>query len=91
MTLLHAYTASTESRRFIRINDTNLAGIRFTIVFKRDHFGKKGQFSPLQIPYLKLRRRAFLYQKMRDKLIEHKQYIQKYGQDLPEVAGWKWK
>ena len=36
-------------------------------------------------------RGAFLYQKMRDKLVEHKQYIQKYGVDLPEVATWKWK
>ena len=35
-------------------------------------------------------RGAYLYQKMKDKLIEHKQYIHKYGLDLPEVAGWKW-
>ncbi|MCR4739768.1 MAG: phosphoketolase family protein [Lachnospiraceae bacterium] len=35
-------------------------------------------------------RGAYLYQKMNDKLVEHKQYIHKYGQDLPEVAGWKW-
>ncbi len=33
---------------------------------------------------------TFLYQKMNDKLVEHKQYIQEYGQDLPEVAQWKW-
>ena len=35
-------------------------------------------------------RGAYLYQKMSDKLVEHKQYIHQYGQDLPEVAGWKW-
>ncbi len=34
---------------------------------------------------------AHLYQKMSDKLVEHKQYIHKYGEDLPEVAGWIWK
>ena len=34
-------------------------------------------------------RGGYLYQKMRDKLVEHKQYIHKYGEDLPEVAGWK--
>ena len=35
-------------------------------------------------------RGAYLYQKMSDKLVEHKQYIHKYGEDLPEVANWKW-
>ena len=34
---------------------------------------------------------AHLYQKMSDKLVEHKQYIHEYGVDLPEVAGWKFK
>ena len=33
---------------------------------------------------------AYLYQKMSDKLVEHKQYIHEYGMDLPEVAEWKW-
>ena len=35
-------------------------------------------------------RGAYLYQKMSDKLVEHKQYIHEYGVDLPEVATWKW-
>ena len=34
-------------------------------------------------------RGGYLYQKMRNKLVEHKQYIHQYGEDLPEVAGWK--
>jgi xylulose-5-phosphate/fructose-6-phosphate phosphoketolase len=29
-------------------------------------------------------------QAMLDKLIEHKQYIRKYGDDLPEIRDWKW-
>lgn len=34
---------------------------------------------------------AALQQKMQDKLIEHKKYIDKYGEDMPEVRNWKWK
>jgi xylulose-5-phosphate/fructose-6-phosphate phosphoketolase len=33
---------------------------------------------------------AHFRQHLRDKLIEHKQYIAKYGDDMPEVMDWKW-
>ena len=35
-------------------------------------------------------RGAFLVQKMKDKLVEHKTYIHDVGIDMPEVAEWKW-
>lgn len=33
---------------------------------------------------------AVLSQMCHDKLVEHRQYIDEYGKDLPEVAEWKW-
>jgi xylulose-5-phosphate/fructose-6-phosphate phosphoketolase len=36
-------------------------------------------------------RAAHLKQQMRDRRIEHKQYILLHGQDLPEVRDWKWR
>ncbi|MBP7348299.1 MAG: phosphoketolase family protein [Butyrivibrio sp.] len=43
----------------------------------------------LRLPQLG-NRGAYLYQKMSDKLVEHKQYIHEFGLDMPEIADWKW-
>jgi xylulose-5-phosphate/fructose-6-phosphate phosphoketolase len=34
---------------------------------------------------------AYTKQFVRDKLIDHKEYIRKYGQDIPEIREWRWK
>ena len=34
---------------------------------------------------------AYIVQKMKDKLVEHKQHIKEYGIDLEEVRNWEWK
>ncbi|MDR0951855.1 MAG: phosphoketolase family protein [Oscillospiraceae bacterium] len=36
-------------------------------------------------------RGAYLVQRMKDKLVEHKQYIRDNGADLPEILSWEWK
>lgn len=33
---------------------------------------------------------AYTKQLMRDKLIEHQEFITHYGQDMPEIQDWKW-
>ena len=34
---------------------------------------------------------AYTKQFLRDKLIDHKQYIAQYGQDMPEIREWVWR
>jgi len=33
---------------------------------------------------------AYFKQAIHEKLIEHKEYIKKHGDDMPAIAGWKW-
>jgi len=35
-------------------------------------------------------RAAYAKQAIRDKLIEHKQYIARHGDDMPEITSWAW-
>ena len=35
-------------------------------------------------------RAAYAKQAIHNQLIEHKQYIARYGDDMPEIAGWRW-
>jgi xylulose-5-phosphate/fructose-6-phosphate phosphoketolase len=35
-------------------------------------------------------RGAYAKQAIRDRLIEHRQYITRYGDDMPEISGWTW-
>ena len=33
---------------------------------------------------------AYLKQRLKDKLLEHKQYIEQHGEDMPQIRNWKW-
>ena len=35
-------------------------------------------------------RAAYVKQYLRDKLLDHKSYIRKHGEDLPEIRDWSW-
>ncbi len=35
-------------------------------------------------------RAAYAKQYLRDKLLDHKAYIEKHGEDMPEILNWKW-
>ena len=36
-------------------------------------------------------RAAHLRQRLRDKLVEHREYIRKHGDDMPEIKNWRWR
>ena len=43
-----------------------------------------------RVPHLGART-AYARQAIRDRLIEHKQYIARHGEDRPEIRNWRWR
>ena len=42
-----------------------------------------------RVPSLR-QRAAYVKQYVRDKLIDHKNYIHQHGEDMPEIRNWVW-
>ena len=64
------------------------------LIGERAFFGGKlfgcKKLEHILVPKGEKERFAELLPSLKDKLVEHKQYIAQYGVDLPEVSEWKW-
>ena len=57
------------------LNEMDRFHIVMDVLGRAPQFGSKG---------------AYLKQMMQDKLIEHKNYINTHGEDMPEILNWRW-
>jgi xylulose-5-phosphate/fructose-6-phosphate phosphoketolase len=57
------------------LNDLDRFHLVIDVVDRVPHLGSEG---------------AYLKQQLNDKLIEHRQYIQRHGEDMPEIRNWVW-
>ncbi|NMG21879.1 phosphoketolase family protein [Brasilonema bromeliae] len=57
------------------VNDLDRFHLAMDVINRVPHLGYKA---------------AYVKQMLQDKLIEHKQYINRYGEDMPEIQNWKW-
>ncbi|QHV96585.1 phosphoketolase family protein [Spirosoma endbachense] len=91
--LIHRLTYKRTNHRNIHVRGYKEEGT-ITTPFDMTVLNELDRFHLVQdvvdrLPQLR-NRMAYLKQEMQDKLIEHRQYINTYGQDMPEVRNWTW-
>jgi len=91
--LIHQLTYRRTNHRSLHVRGYNEEGTTTTpfdmcVLNKLDRF-HLAQDVIDRVPYLGIKA-AHAKQAIRDKLIEHKQYIAEYGEDMPDIAGWTW-
>ena len=92
-TLIHRLTYRRTNHRNIHVRGYKEEGTTTTpfdmcVLNDLDRFHLVGDVID-RVPKLGARA-AYFKQAIRDKLLEHKAYIDRYGDDMPEIAGWRW-
>jgi xylulose-5-phosphate/fructose-6-phosphate phosphoketolase len=91
--LIHRLTYRRTNHRNLHVRGykeegTTTTPFDMTVLNDLDRFHLAGDVVD-RVPRL-ARAGAHFKQFLRDKLIEHKQYIAEYGDDMPEIREWKW-
>ena len=91
--LIHRFTYRRTNHRNIHVRGYKEEGTTTTpfdmvVLNDLDRFHLVGDVID-RVPQLGARA-AYFKQAIRDRLIEHKQYIEQHGEDLPAITGWRW-
>ena len=91
--LIHRLTYRRTNHRNLHVRGYKEEGTTTTpfdmvVMNDLDRFGLMGDVVD-RVPKL-ASNAGYLKQFVRDKRIEHKEYIREYGDDMPEIRNWKW-
>ena len=91
--LIHRLTYRRSNHRNLHVrgykeNGTTTTPFDMAVLNDLDRFHLAGDVID-RVPTLGSRA-AYVKQFLRDKLLDHKAYIEKYGEDMPEILNWRW-